>query len=141
MYSHQSLPEERLLDSCCLGRKGPIKKSLSAPPSVHPFVCPSAFLRLAHYIFLKLSMMLGAHIWLCVTAGFFGKNPPRGKMVKNGLKIWVLDFLRKWRHYFFSGICVKWKFLWFINILWKLYAWEKSSSQVIDKNGSRPMRF
>ena len=32
-----------------------------------------------------------------------------------------------------SGICVKSKFLWFINILQKLYAWEKSSSQVIDK--------
>ena len=36
-----------------------------------------------------------------------------------------------------SGICVKWKFLWFINILWKLHAWEKS--QVITKNGSWPM--
>ena len=40
-----------------------------------------------------------------------------------------------------SGICVKWKFLWFINILQKLHACEKSGSQVIAKNGSRPMRF
>ena len=41
-----------------------------------------------------------------------------------------------------SGICVKWKFLWFINILLqKMYAWEKSGSQVLAKNGSRPMRF
>ena len=40
-----------------------------------------------------------------------------------------------------SGICVKRKFLWFINILRKLHAWEKSGSQVIAKNGSRPMRF
>ena len=40
-----------------------------------------------------------------------------------------------------SGICVKRKFLWFINILQKLHAWEKSDSQVIAKNGSRPMRF
>ena len=40
-----------------------------------------------------------------------------------------------------SGNCVKWKFLWFINILQKLHAWEKSGSQVIAKNGSRPMRF
>ena len=40
-----------------------------------------------------------------------------------------------------SGICVKWKFLWFINILWKLDAWEKSGSQIIAKNGSEPMRF
>ena len=39
------------------------------------------------------------------------------------------------------GMCVKSNFLWFINIPQKLHAWEKSSSQVKDKNGSRPMRF
>ena len=36
---------------------------------------------------------------------------------------------------------VKSKLLWFINILRKLHVWEKSSSQVKDKNRSRPMRF
>ena len=40
-----------------------------------------------------------------------------------------------------SGIWVKWMFLWFINILQKLHAWEKSGSQVIAKNNSWPMRF
>ena len=40
-----------------------------------------------------------------------------------------------------SGICVKVKFLWFINILQKLHSWEKSGSQVIAKNGSWPVRF
>ena len=40
-----------------------------------------------------------------------------------------------------SGICVKLKFLWSINILRKLHAWEKSSSQVIAKNVSQPVRF
>ena len=40
-----------------------------------------------------------------------------------------------------SEICVKWLFLWFINIMRKLYAWEKSVSQVIAKNGFQPMRF
>ena len=40
-----------------------------------------------------------------------------------------------------SGIFVKSKFLWFINILQKLHTWEKSSSQVKDKNGSQTMRF
>ena len=40
-----------------------------------------------------------------------------------------------------SGICVKLKFLWFINILQKLHAWEKSGAQVIAKNGSWPVRF
>ena len=33
------------------------------------------------------------------------------------------------------------KFLWFINILGKLHAWEKSGSQIIAKNYSQPMRF
>ena len=33
------------------------------------------------------------------------------------------------------------KFLWFINILRKLHAWEKSGSQVRAKNGSWPIRF
>ena len=40
-----------------------------------------------------------------------------------------------------SGICVKQKFLWFINILQKLHGWEKSCSQVIAKNFSWPTRF
>ena len=40
-----------------------------------------------------------------------------------------------------SGIRVKRKFLWFINILRKLHAWEKSCSQAIAKNVSQPMKF
>ena len=32
-----------------------------------------------------------------------------------------------------SGMCVKQKFLWFINILRKLHVWEKSGSQVSQK--------
>ena len=53
----------------------------------------------------------------------------------------VFGLFKKIMSLVFSGICVKRKFLWFINILQKLHAWEKSSSQVIAKNGSRPMRF
>ena len=53
----------------------------------------------------------------------------------------VFGLFKKITSLVFSGICVKQKFLWFINILQKLHAWEKSSSQVIAKNGSRPMRF
>ena len=40
-----------------------------------------------------------------------------------------------------SGICVKRKFLWFINILQKLHTWEKCGSQVKAKSGSWPMTF
>ena len=61
-------------------------------------------------------------------------------MVKNGPKTWFLDF-KKITSLVLSGIYVKWKFLSFIKILQKLRAWEKSGSQVIAKNGSRPMRF
>ena len=80
---------------------------------------------------------------MCDRAGFLGKNPHWAKMtrkVKNAPKTGFLDFLRK-SSLVLSGICVKRKFLWFINILRKLHAWEKSGSQVIAKNGSRPMRF
>ena len=81
---------------------------------------------------------------MCDRAGFFGKNPHWAKMTKNGQK-WpknmVFGLFKKIMSLVLSGICVKRKFLWFINILQKLHAWEKSSSQVIAKNGSWPMRF
>ena len=81
---------------------------------------------------------------MCDRAGFFGKNPHWAKMTKNGQK-WpknmVFGLFRKITSLVLSGIYVKRKFLWFINILRKLHAWEKSGSQVIAKNGSRPMRF
>ena len=50
-------------------------------------------------------------------------------------------FFKKIRSLVLSGICVKWTFLWFINILQKLSAWKKSGSQVTAKNGSQLMRF
>ena len=81
---------------------------------------------------------------MCDRAGFFGKNPHWAKMTKNGQK-WpknmVFGLFKKIMSLVLSGICVKRKFLRFINILQKLHAWEKSDSQVIAKNGSRPMRF
>ena len=81
---------------------------------------------------------------MCDRAGFFGKNPHRAKMTKNGQK-WpknmVFGLFKKIMSLVLSGICVKRKFLWFINILRKLHAWEKSGSQVIAKNDYWPMRF
>ena len=53
----------------------------------------------------------------------------------------VFGLFRKITSLVLSGICVNLKLLWFINILRKLHAWEKSSSQVRAKNGSWPMRF
>ena len=60
-------------------------------------------------------------------------------MTKNGQK-WpknmVFGLFKKITSLVLSGICVKSKFLWFINILRKMHSWEKSRSQVKDKNGS-----
>ena len=69
-----------------------------------------------------------------MTAGFFGKNLHWAKVTKNDQK-WsqnrVLGLFKKTASLVLSGICVKRKFLWFINILQKLHGWEKSGSQVI----------
>ena len=50
-------------------------------------------------------------------------------------------FFKKIKSLVLSGIGVKRKLLWSINILQKLYTWEESGSQVMAKNGSQPMRF
>ena len=64
-----------------------------------------------------------------------------GKNNQKWPKNMVFGLFKKITSLVLSGICVKRKFLWFINILRKLHAWEKSGSQVITKNGSWPMRF
>ena len=78
-----------------------------------------------------------------MTGRFFGKNPQGRKMIKN--QKWpqdrVFGLFKKITSLVFSEICVKRKFLCFINILEKLHAWEKSGSQVKAKNGSWSMRF
>ena len=65
-------------------------------------------------------------------------------MTKNGQK-WpknsVFGLFKKIKSLALSRIGVKRTFLWSINILQKLHAWEKSGSQVMAKNGSRLMRF
>ena len=74
---------------------------------------------------------------MCDRAGFFGKDPHRAKMAQNR----VFGLFKKIMSLILAGICVKRKFLWFINILLKLHAWEKCGSQVIAENDSHPMRF
>ena len=53
----------------------------------------------------------------------------------------ILGLFKKIMSLVLSGTCVKRKFLWFINILQKLHAWEESGSQIIAKDCSPPMRF
>ena len=74
---------------------------------------------MARYFFLKLSMLLGGpYIVICDWTIFFGKNPHWAKMTKN-LQKWpknrVFWLFKKTLSLDLSGICVKWKFLWFIN--------------------------
>ena len=69
---------------------------------------------------------------MCDRAGFFGKDPHRAKMAQNR----VFGLFKKIMSLVLSGIYVKRKFLWFINILLKLHAWKKCGSQVIAKNES-----
>ena len=68
--------------------------------------------------------------------GFLGKIPIGQKWPKTGFGLF-----KKIMSLILAGICVKRKFLWFINILLKLHAWEKCGSQVIAKNDSHPVRF
>ena len=79
-----------------------------------------------------------------MTAGFSGKNAHWAKMTKNGQE-WdnniVFGLFEKIKSLVLSVICVKRRFLWFINTLRKLHARKTSGSQVIAKNSSRPMRF
>ena len=69
----------------------------------------------------------------------FWKKSPSGKNDQKWSKMAQKQGF--WTFLVLSGICVKRKFLWFINILQKPHAWEKSGSQVKAKNGSQPMRF
>ena len=73
---------------------------------------------------------------MCDTAGFFGKIPHRIKSDEKWPKSMVFELCKKIMSLVLSGMCVKSKFIWFIKILQKLHAWEKSSSRVNDKNDS-----
>ena len=65
-------------------------------------------------------------------------------MTKNGQK-WpknnVFGLFKKIKSIVLPGIGIKWKFLWSLNILQRLHAWEKSGSQLMAKNASWLMRF
>ena len=113
-------------------------------PPVPPSVLPSVRKFYQNWLISfswNLACIRVPYIVMCDRTGFFWKNLHR---VKNGQK-WpknrVFGLFKKITSLVLSGIWVKLKFLWFINILWKLHAWEKSGSQVIAKNGSWPMRF
>ena len=70
---------------------------------------------------------------MCDRAWFFGKNPHQAKNDQKWPKNMVFGLFKKFISLVLSGIFAKWKLLWFINVLQKLHAREKFSSQVIAK--------
>ena len=90
--------------------------------------------------FLNLAWCYGP-IYGCVwQSQIFWKKSPSGKNYQKWPKNRVFGLFKKIMSLVLSGICVKRKFLWFINMK-KLHAWGKSGSQVKGKNGSPPVRF
>ena len=114
--------------------------------SVHSSFCLSvSFLGIGSLVFSETQhSVMGSYKVVCDRVRFFEKNLNRAKMTKNGQK-WpknrVFELFKKIASLFLPEICIKRNFLWFINILRKLHAWEISGSQVIAKNVSQPMRF
>ena len=126
MYSQHSLAEKRFVYPRSQ-REGSYKIQFVCPS----FHLPISFLEIGSLVFSETwHNVRSPHIVVCDRAGFFRKNPPQVKMVKNGPKTWFFRLFKKIMSLVLSGICVKSKFLWFINILRKLHAWEKSSSKV-----------
>ena len=88
-----------------LGRKSPIKQDSSVRPSVRPSVCSQVFSELAYQFFLKLSMVLGAHIQLRVAEpNFLVKFQKWSKMARKKM---VFRLFKKITSLVLSGICVK----------------------------------
>ena len=101
------------------GQKGPMKEGLSLHLSVRPIVYSHVFSELAHLFFLKLSMVLGAHIQFSYMCRIFLKKM-MSKMVKKAQKTRFFGHFKKIKSFVLSGISVRWKLLWSFNILQKL---------------------
>ena len=116
----------------------------SVLPSIRlPIVCPSfplpvSFLGIDSLIFSETYGLRCSYIVICDRAGFFWKKNWCQKWSKRATKI---TLFRKTKLLFLSGINVKQTFLWSFNIQQRLYAWDKSDSQVMAKNGSWPITF
>ena len=77
--------------------------------------------------FVKLSMVLGTHIYLYVKE----LDPHQARMTKNSHKNWFFGLFKKIKLLVLFEIGVKQKFLLSFIILRKLHAWKISGSQVM----------
>ena len=78
---------------------------VSVRSSVRLSVLPSrSFLGIGPLVFLKLSMVLGVHVFVCVTEADFLKRiflPKKwGKWANNRPKIGLFEFIGKFSHFF-----------------------------------------
>ena len=88
-------------------------------PSVLPLVCKFSRNWFTSF-FWNLTWCLGPYIVVCDKSRFFWKNPHWAEMTKNSQKCSksrALGLFKNFTSLVLSGIGVKRKFLWFINIL------------------------
>ena len=136
MYSHQSFAEERLLYSWPRP-----KESYKIGSVCTSFRLSVSFLGIGSLAFPETQHNIrGSYIAMC-DSWIFWKKSASGKNGQKWPQKMVSGLFKKLTLLVLSGICMKSKFLWFINILRKLHTREKSSSQVKDKNGSQQIRL
>ena len=106
---------------------------LSFCPSFHlSFRLSISFLGNGSLVFSETQHgVRGPYIVVCDRTRILGKRPCWAKMTKHRQK-WpqnrVFGLFKKIKSLVLSRICVQRKLLWFINVLQKLHAWEKSGS-------------
>ena len=107
----------------------------SVRPSARLSFFPLIFLGLVHFFFLKLCMVLGSHMEMCMTEPNF-----RGKilfqqnwpiMVKKWPKNGFFGLFRKIYSLVLSVNDVEWNYFWPFSILQKLHMWEKPAISCI----------
>ena len=127
VYSHQSLAEERLLDPWPW-----LEGSYKIGPVCSSFHLSISFLGIGLLVFSETELNVrGLYIVVCGSR-IFCKKYPSGKNGQKWPKNMAFGLFKKITSLVLSGICVKSKLLCLINVLRKLNASEKSSSQVKD---------
>ena len=117
------------------GIKREVKIITSARPSARPSFFPLVFLGLVHFFFLKLCMVLGSHMEMCMTEpNFCGKilfqqNWPI--MVKKWPKNGFFGLFRKTYSLVLSVNDLEWNYFWPFSILRKLHMLEKPAISCI----------
>ena len=117
VYSHQSLAEERFLDPWPW-----LEGSYKIGPVCSSFHLPVVFLGIGLLVFSETELNVRSLYIAVCGSRIFWKKYPSGKNGHKWPKNMTFGLFKKITSLFLFGICEKWKFLWFINILQKLHA-------------------